>query len=60
MNQREETFKRRLEREVERRKKAEEKLKYTVTQFNNMTEAHPTKYVVVGGPDYEVLIFLSS
>ncbi|KAB7495455.1 Collagen type IV alpha-3-binding protein [Armadillidium nasatum] len=50
MNQREDSFKRRLEKEVDKRKKLEEKLK------NLSLSAPPepqTRYVVMGSPDYE-------
>lgn len=51
MNQREESFKRRLEREVEKRKRIEEKMKHALS---NSAQEEPTRRVVVmGGPDYE-------
>ncbi|XP_069997920.1 ceramide transfer protein [Penaeus vannamei] len=52
MNQREESFKRRLEREAEKRKRLEEKLKHALA--HSTQEAQPNRRVVVmGGPDYE-------
>ena len=53
MNQREETYKRRLEKEVDKRKKLEEKVRH-VMSINMPENQQHTKYVVVGGPDYEV------
>lgn len=53
MNQREESFKRRLEREAEKRKRLEEKLKHALA--HSTQETQPSRRVVVmGGPDYEV------
>ena len=53
MNQREDSFRRRLEREAEKRRRLEEKLKHALSQ--NTQEGHTTaRVVVVGGPDYEV------
>ncbi|XP_045596004.2 ceramide transfer protein isoform X1 [Procambarus clarkii] len=52
MNQREESFKRRLEREGEKHRRLEEKLKHALA--DNVKEM-PTsrRMVVMGGPDYE-------
>lgn len=47
MNQREESWRRRLEKEVDRRRKMEEMYKQAVS------EAQQQKTVVLGGPDYE-------
>ena len=53
MNQREESFKRRLEREGEKRKRLEEKLKHALSLS---AQEPPTsrRVMVMGGPDYEV------
>uniref|UniRef100_A0A0P4WVJ1 Ceramide transfer protein n=1 Tax=Scylla olivacea TaxID=85551 RepID=A0A0P4WVJ1_SCYOL len=52
MNQREDSFRRRLEREAEKRRRLEERLKHALSQ--NTQEGHTTaRVVVVGGPDYE-------
>ncbi|XP_068208689.1 ceramide transfer protein-like [Palaemon carinicauda] len=52
MNQREESFKRRLEREGEKRKRLEEKLKHALSLS---AQESPTarRVMVMGGPDYE-------
>lgn len=55
MNQREDSFRRRLEREAERRRRLEEKLKQALAYSTQ--EGHtsaPPRVVVMGGPDYEV------
>lgn len=46
MQQREETWKKRLEKEIERRKKLEELLNQSNIETNQ-------KIIVIGGPDYE-------
>lgn len=53
MNQREESFRRRLEREAEKRKRLEEKLKHALAHSTQETQAS-RRVVVMGGPDYEV------
>ncbi|KAK7080293.1 Collagen type IV alpha-3-binding protein [Halocaridina rubra] len=53
MNQREESFKRRLEREGEKRKRLEEKLKLALSLSSQEAPPSSRRVMVMGGPDYE-------
>ena len=50
LNRKENSFRKRIDKELERRKKLETKLKAMAIDTPS-----PTKYVVMGSPDYEVI-----
>lgn len=56
MNQREESFKKRLEREAEKRRRLEDEL-LQLAEKSPQEAPTPRRVMVLGGPDFEVCIF---